>query len=119
MARTTPAQKPRGEHSSTFSGGLRSVPGAWGTVVRTSVARRRSRHSTWPYALLLSSDPRDRNFRPNANDGHRRIIASAAARYVPPSHASWRAYNCAGGGERWQWTHGAGARPGGLRGAAM
>src|SRR5262249_60039141 len=35
---TTPAQKPRGEHSSTFSGGLWLVPGAWGTVIRTSVA---------------------------------------------------------------------------------
>src|SRR5262249_28666484 len=33
-----PAQKPRGEHSSTFSGGLWLVPGAWGTVIRTSVA---------------------------------------------------------------------------------
>src|SRR5262249_18607673 len=103
MARTTPAQKPRGEHSSTFSGGLWSVPGAWGTVIRTSVARR-SRHSTWAYALVLSSDPRGRNFRPNANDGHSRIVASAAARYVPPSHASDRAHNPAVAPAASQWT---------------
>src|SRR6266540_2075217 len=48
MARTTPAQKPRGEHSSTVSAGLgASVMGprfdAW------------LRHSTWGYALGLSS----------------------------------------------------------------
>src|SRR5262245_50411071 len=69
IARTTPAQKPRGEHSSTFSGGLWLVPRAWGTVIRTSVAPS-SRHSTWAYALVLSSDPRGRNSGPNATHGH-------------------------------------------------
>src|SRR5262245_25860587 len=76
MARTTPAQKPRGEHSSTFSGGLWSVPRAWDTVIRTSVARSRSRHSTWAYALLLSSDTLGRNSRAERRrrtSAHRRV----------------------------------------------
>src|SRR4029453_17044470 len=51
MARTTPAQKPRGEHSSTFSAGL----GA--SVMRTSFDAW-LRHSTWGYALGLSSESR-------------------------------------------------------------
>src|SRR5258707_13512451 len=66
MARTTPAQKPRGEHSSTFSGGFGLVPRAWDTVIMDLGCGRRSRHSTWPYALPLSSDALARNSRPNA-----------------------------------------------------
>src|SRR6201982_1321559 len=71
MARTTPAQKPRGEHSSTFSGGFGSVPRAWDTVIMDLGCGRRSRHSTWPYALLLSSDALGRNSRPNATPQRR------------------------------------------------
>src|SRR5438132_8655838 len=66
MARTTPAQKPRGEHSSTFSGGFGLVPRAWDTVIMDLGCGRRSRHSTWPYALPLSSDALARNSRRNA-----------------------------------------------------
>src|SRR5262245_34018700 len=71
MARTTPAQKPRGEHSSTFSGGFWAVPRAWDTVIMDLGRGRRSRHSTWPYALALSSDALGRNSRPNATSQRR------------------------------------------------
>src|SRR5262245_14121329 len=71
MARTTPAQKPRGEHSSTFSGGFGLVPRAWDTVIMDLGCGRRSRHSTWPYAPPLSSDALGRNSRPNATPQRR------------------------------------------------
>src|SRR6516165_10537916 len=41
MARTTPAQNPRGEHSSTFSGGFCPAPD---TVIPASVGRSAIRH---------------------------------------------------------------------------
>src|SRR5262249_35016395 len=52
MARTTPAQKPRGEHSKTFSAGLFSVAAP---VMRTSFDAL-LRHSTWAAPRLLSSE---------------------------------------------------------------
>src|SRR5260370_41391767 len=64
MARTTPAQKPRGEHSSTVSGGLWS--GA--PVIRTSVGRAALDMRLWPASVkrghprlavaLLAAQPR-------------------------------------------------------------
>src|SRR5262249_11325612 len=84
MARTTPAQKPRGEHSSTFSGRFCSVPRAWDTVIMDLGCGCRSRHSTWPYALPLSSDALGRNSRPNATPEHRdrRSLSPAEPRLV-------------------------------------
>src|SRR5216684_1274599 len=55
MARTTPAQKPRGEHSSTLSGGLRPAAGTSDAVMRTS-DRASFPASTWPRAMVLSSE---------------------------------------------------------------
>src|SRR5260370_21185919 len=64
MARTTPAQKPRGEHSRTVSGGLWS--GA--PVIRTSVGRAALDMGLWPASVkrgharfavaLLAAQPR-------------------------------------------------------------
>src|ERR1700730_5122069 len=82
MARTTPAQKPRGEHSSTFSGGFGLVPRAWDTVIMDLGCGRRSRHSTWPYALLLSSDALGRNSQPNATPQRR--VDRGALRLAEP-----------------------------------
>src|SRR5262249_52620411 len=75
MARTTPAQKPRGEHSNTLSGGFSVVAGAaravivvlgsaWRTghgvlcrVCQASAAGRAARILLW--ALPVSARPRE------------------------------------------------------------
>jgi hypothetical protein len=85
MARTTPAQKPRGEHSKTFSAGRVAAP-----VMRTSFDAS-LRHSTWAAPRLLSSEAAAIPIR----GGFRLLLRSRAVNcaslhgcQLAPSHAS-------------------------------